>query len=293
MASVHVQYDVSSDSEVEQDDYSDNDGNPDGTHLTAQNGTDQEIKTEPESETDEALPTTDNNTQEDNQKSGIADVMAKILGKKIPKHKNPILARGQTDREIQKRKRQREKESGIVKKKTKKSKDGNCSSDLTDESDDDSPEAKKNAHLRLEKKKEWENIGRVKPNVLEKEKERNLQKVATRGVVQLFNAVQQQQNIMGEKLSEAGSSERRRDKALGSLNKKSFLDLLDNTKATKAQSTKLKREIKQETDDSGTWSILRDDFMMGARMKDWDKEDNDGEDENTDVKQESAISDSE
>ena len=24
-----------------------------------------------------------------------------------------------------------------------------------------------------------------------------------------------------------------------------------------------------------TWSILRDDFMMGAKMKDWDKEDDD------------------
>lgn len=31
------------------------------------------------------------------------------------------------------------------------------------------------------------------------------------------------------------------------------------------------------TEDSETWNILRDDYMMGAKMKDWDKADSDDE----------------
>ena len=39
----------------------------------------------------------------------------------------------------------------------------------------------------------------------------------------------------------------------------------------------VKNEVKDEPDDEdeeneSTWKILRDDFMMGAKMKDWDKE---------------------
>lgn len=40
----------------------------------------------------------------------------------------------------------------------------------------------------------------------------------------------------------------------------------------------------QEEEGAEKWSVLRDDFMMGANMKDWDKEDNDedGGDDNND-----------
>jgi len=45
-----------------------------------------------------------------------------------------------------------------------------------------------------------------------------------------------------------------------------------------------KEEIKEESihlEESGgnesTWNVFRDDFMMGAKMKDWDKEESDSE----------------
>ena len=45
-----------------------------------------------------------------------------------------------------------------------------------------------------------------------------------------------------------------------------------------------KEEIKDESislEESGenesTWNVFRDDFMMGAKMKDWDKEDSDSD----------------
>lgn len=32
-----------------------------------------------------------------------------------------------------------------------------------------------------------------------------------------------------------------------------------------------------KSEDTSEWNILRDDFMMGASMKDWDKDSEDGE----------------
>jgi len=51
-----------------------------------------------------------------------------------------------------------------------------------------------------------------------------------RGVVQLFNAVHKQQTLLEGQLADAGSSVRRRDKAVQSLTKGRFLDMLKNTK---------------------------------------------------------------
>ena len=51
-----------------------------------------------------------------------------------------------------------------------------------------------------------------------------------RGVVQLFNAVHKQQSLLEGKLAEAGPSERRREKAVQSLTKGRFLDMLNNVK---------------------------------------------------------------
>ena len=48
-----------------------------------------------------------------------------------------------------------------------------------------------------------------------------------------------------------------------------------------------------QSNQSGTWSILRDDFMMGARMKDWDKDSNgSGEQDATGVDHADVMSDS-
>lgn len=200
----------------------------------------------------------ENDENETESKAGLADAMAKILSKSIPKHKQVILAKGTTDRQLQtKRKKSEEKEG------------------------------KHEDKASLEKKKLWEEMGRVKPDPLERDKERALQRIAQRGVVQLFNAVRKQQKIITEQLEDAGPTETKKAKVLGKMTKGKFLDLLKGQNvASSGTATKIKKEIKQEKlsdDEEGTkkWDILREDFMMGASMKDWDKE-SDSENEGRD-----------
>ena len=103
-----------------------------------------------------------------------------------------------------------------------------------------------------------------------------------RGVVQLFNAVREQQKDMKSQLRQAGGSFRKQEKVYKSLDKGSFVEMLTGKKMSKSaaegpSSKKAKIEVKdEEPSENSTWSILRDDYMLGAKLKDWDKE-SDGE----------------
>ncbi|XP_063539277.1 RRP15-like protein [Cydia strobilella] len=115
---------------------------------------------------------------------------------------------------------------------------------------------------------------RVKPNILEKDRERLLNKIATKGVVQLFNAVRNQQKTMEKEMDRSDLSEAKKEKILKKFDKRAFLDtLMGQTKSVVVdQETKApKNEVKPE-EEKPRWNALRDDFMMGAKMKDWDKE---------------------
>ncbi|XP_072032351.1 RRP15-like protein [Amphiura filiformis] len=142
-------------------------------------------------------------------------------------------------------------------------------------------ETEQQQHLELKKEKEdhkqWENLYRVKPKVTEREHERSLQRTATRGVVQLFNAVKKQQKFLEDKLKEA-TSETKRLEIEASISKGDFLDLLKGSK-NKTKDRRESRHLSKKTDtgkpdekDKPMWSVLREDFMMGAKMKDWDKQ---------------------
>uniref|UniRef100_A0A8C3WM05 RRP15-like protein n=1 Tax=Catagonus wagneri TaxID=51154 RepID=A0A8C3WM05_9CETA len=176
--------------------------------------------------------------------AGWADAMAKILNKKIPKSKPTILVK---NKELEKEK-ERLKQERLEKRK------------------------------QLDKKREWEMMCRVKPDVVkDKEPERNLQRIATRGVVQLFNAVQKHQKNVDEKVKEAGGSVRKRAKLLSAVSKKDFISVLRgmdgaaNEKSSTGKSTKA-RQTEVKAEEGPGWTILRDDFMLGATMKDWDRE---------------------
>ncbi|KAM9488239.1 RRP15-like protein [Clarias gariepinus] len=175
-----------------------------------------------------------------NPNAGWADAMAKILGKKTPEDKPCILLKN----------KQKEKLSAKEKK--------------------EKLEKKKQA----DKKRAWEMMCRVKPDVVrDKEKERNLQRIATRGVVQLFNAVRQHQKNVDERMKEVGGSERKKAKVLSSISKKDFIDVLRENAGCKTVVKKTTKSMSEEQiDEKPAWSVLRDDFMMGSSMKDWDKE---------------------
>jgi hypothetical protein len=63
-----------------------------------------------------------------------------------------------------------------------------------------------------------------------------------RGVVQLFNAVDQQQKRLESQLNGAGGSERKRDKVIRSLDKRAFIDILMGHSHSEAVDSPVKLE---------------------------------------------------
>uniref|UniRef100_A0A8D8RF59 RRP15-like protein n=2 Tax=Cacopsylla melanoneura TaxID=428564 RepID=A0A8D8RF59_9HEMI len=239
-----------------------------------------------------------------------ADAMSKILKSNKPKRKKGIvLARAKKLNDTKKPAiPEEEKLSFEVVKNDQIEEDTEIKTEIKEDKDikEEKPDplASLTAAQRRLLKKVWQSKGRVKPSVLEKDREKALSKIATRGVITLFNAVRQQQNTLSEKLSAAGGTEVKRDKALKSINKKEFLDGLaerakcenvDNPVKSESDSdtdvhNPVKSEDESDTDmpssktskingsskPTKTWDVLRNNFMMGASMKDWDKEDDEG-----------------
>ncbi|KPI92222.1 RRP15-like protein [Papilio xuthus] len=226
-------------------------------------GSDQEVGSDVESGSDE-----DGSEGESENKGAVmltnegwADSVAKILGTNKPKSKKTlVLSRAKKHSEI-----------------VKKVKEEKPAFEVVGESEEIKPEIKKEETVSIEppkkKKKEEKSTVRIKPNILEKDRERLLSKIATKGVVQLFNAVRNQQKTM-EKELDKDLTEAKKEKILKKFDKRAFLDtLMGQTKSiiVDEQTKSLKNEVKPE-DEAPKWSALRDDFMMGAKMKDWDKE---------------------
>lgn len=183
-----------------------------------------------------------------------ADVLGKLIHTRSPKTKTPILFKAKKDGQVR-TKVTPALEIVDVEGQVKEQ-------DVEKRKQSEEPEylSKKALRERKEKRRQWEEMGRVKPDCGENEK--HLARLATKGVVQLFNAVKQHQKEVDERLRAAGESETKRDKVMKTFSKGAFLDML-----------KEKQEKPQEKPE--TWSILRDDFMLGADMKDWDKQDED------------------
>lgn len=206
---------------------------------------------EPEHSADEERPElpgdSDESAAEGNE--AWADVLGKLLHAKAPRTKAPILFKAKKDGQVRQKPAtvlEIVDEAGTVKEKE--------TQEVPDE-----PEflSKRELRERKEKKRKWEEMSRTKPTYDDVEK--RLARIATKGVVQLFNAVKTHQKQVDEKLQAAGQSETKRDKVMKSLSKGAFLDML-------------KEKKEEPADKPESWGVLRDDFMLGAEMKDWDKE---------------------
>ncbi|CAJ1061514.1 RRP15-like protein [Xyrichtys novacula] len=192
-----------------------------------------------EADSEDVEGNADGDEGDENPNSGWAEAMAKILGKKTPESQTSILMK---NKELEKIK-QREREEQLQKK------------------------------TQVDKKRAWEMMCRVKPDVVkDRETERALQRVATRGVVQLFNAVRKHQKTVEEKVKEVGGSERKKAKLLSSVSKKDFIDVLRGSEGGGGGQQPTDKAPPPTEDQKPSWSVLRDDFMMGASMKDWDKQ---------------------
>lgn len=200
---------------------------------------------------------------------GWADVFQKILKTKKPKRKKTVV--------LSKTK----KLCDVTKKETEEVPPFEIEKVKDELKTEDSDEETEKPVVRP-KVRRRDHVGiRVKPSVLDRERERLLQKIATKGVVQLFNAVRQQQGEISKKLSDAGPLDRKREQVLKSIDKRKFLDvLMGETKSIKVDNdvkTDEQSDTKKEKADK-IWNVLRDDFVMGAALKDWDRNE---EDENS------------
>lgn len=233
---------------------------------------------------DEEYPISDDNVTDGEQEektSGWATSMAKILRSE----KTEVLSKAK-------------KVEDIEKKKIKKSYDFQIDG-AEEESDDTKP---KNLERLLQKKKYRERREnklrvyslRIKPSVTDLDRERTFRKIGTKGVVQLFNAVNTQQSEVNRKLGGTKLESKREEIIRSADNKKHFLDVLMTGPRSKSElvDRHVKKEKKredssdEESDDDdeakeSNWSALRNDFMTGKKIG-WDKDDSeeDNEEEN-------------
>lgn len=101
----------------------------------------------------------------------------------------------------------------------------------------------------------------------ELEQERTHRRVATRGVVALFNAIAQHQkkNEIKESIPSTKSKEE-----VKKMSKHGFLDMIKTAAAAKTKEEEPK-QIKDSVEPS-KWNALQDDYMLNSKLKDWDKE---------------------
>ncbi|KAJ0398569.1 hypothetical protein ATCC90586_010365 [Pythium insidiosum] len=160
---------------------------------------------------------------------GFGDAMSKILQQNVADAAQPILAKRTTARmrEIMNEKKEAKQE-----------------------------------RMSAAEKRAKERKDNVMPSHASAAKDRTLRKIATKGVVALFNAIAKHQHQVGKPTD-------KEDKKVKELSKESFLGLLKSAKNDKdSAASASKPEAAAST--NKTWSVLQDDYMMGAKMKDWD-----------------------
>lgn len=258
------------DDEVEEED-EDDEVNEEEEELN-EDAAEEELENETNEVSSEDLTDEDNDDKDDEDdtlmegNSGWADAMNKVLamGKNTDK---PVSVLSKAKKDNVKKKKKKESEDG------KEKEGGENSSDSNDEEEAEEPHIP--VSVRRAKKREIDSVCRVKPDITKRAVEKTLSKIATRGVVQLFNAVREQQKNVKSSLKEAGNTWKR-EKILKNLDKDGFLAVLDGKRpsegpVSKRPKTEVK-ELKEEEDDTANWSALKPDYMLGAKMKDWDKE---------------------
>lgn len=126
---------------------------------------------------------------------------------------------------------------------------------------------------------------RLKPQVTDLDRERTFRKIATRGVVQLFNVVRNQQLEIKQKVEGTRLESKRQEIIRDTSNKNEFLNkLMSGPRAKSAVvDLKVKKEESESSDEDenpkSNWSALRDDFMTGKKVG-WDRESDEEEVDN-------------
>ncbi|CAF4254744.1 unnamed protein product, partial [Rotaria sordida] len=103
--------------------------------------------------------------------------------------------------------------------------------------------------------------------------ERSLQRLATRGIVQLFNTVRKQQQ------NSSSSTTTTKNKKENTINKGEFLDMLKTIDSDEVSCKIMKKnQTKAESTTKTTpvrWNVLQDDLMASVKDDDDEEEDDD------------------
>ncbi|ORX64163.1 Rrp15p-domain-containing protein [Anaeromyces robustus] len=128
-------------------------------------------------------------------------------------------------------------------------------------------------------RKKLEEKDRVIPDYTTFEYEKKLRKLATRGVVKLFNAIKTAQEKSNEVHTLVTNKKPKVEVA-----KKSFMDMLQESNKRKTE-TNEKTSNKKENSDSKepAWNVFSDSYGMNASIKDWDKPEEEDNNDKSDI----------
>lgn len=156
-------------------------------------------------------------------------------------------------------------------------------------------QAREASRIAVLQRKLFKNKDHKVPDFSGAELESKLRKVATRGVVKLFNAIKQHQKSSAASEALTAVTRKTTDDAV----KRKFMDSLKRTSGTADQRKSLEAQNGSADENSDTeaplpaasttrrasiakksasgaaapsWEVLRDDYLLGAKMKDWNKE---------------------
>lgn len=244
-----------------------------------ESGSDEEMASESDeadNEFDDNESQGDNDAEDDEGNAGWADAFAKVLQQEKPKNKKYLVLSKATKLADKKEKEDADKK--VTFEIAGKSGDDEVEEDVKPNlgDDDDKKPTSNELELALIEKKERTNKLlqlRVKPGAMDRERERAFKRIATKGVVQLFNAVRAQQRDIVDRLEKAGPLDHKRDEVLNNVNKRQFLDMLMGGKRAKSENVDNPvKDEKEESSKPSQWSVLRDDFMTNKKLKHWDEE---------------------
>jgi len=269
------------DSDKDDSDKDDNDGDDDDVDGEGDDGKgedddgegedddeeEEEEKVEDDGETEVEEVIEDDDGEPEVEASGMANVMARILGTQIKKSfASAVLAKTTTPlQRMAKEENERLKEA-------REKRRANREKKLTA------------LHIPLSVATSRATaFDKSSSLVKELEHERTHRRVATRGVVALFNAITQHQKGEADtaKLIEAPKSSQ--DQKVSKMSKTGFLDMIKQSAGAKKAEPPSKTPT-PETDPKKkpTWNALKDDYMLDS-SKNWDKESSDeDEDEKVD-----------
>ncbi|CAF0836093.1 unnamed protein product [Rotaria sordida] len=152
--------------------------------------------------------------------------------------------------------------------------DSNSTKKIIDQSQETEPKPTFSERTKKRRRRDWDAMNYEPFDITRgRDYERSLQRLATRGIVQLFNTVRKQQQ------NSSSSTTTTKNKKENTINKGEFLDMLKTIDSDEVSCKIMKKnQTKAESTTKTTpvrWNVLQDDLMASVKDDDDDEEDDD------------------